>query len=383
MTSLRKNHQKAVGGIGEMLKTTQKQVVRGGNSGTFKLVVVALLSYTMGYFHGSGSALFPEEQHFKQAIHDSLMISPFVKTPLKEYLPNRQTDSYNYFHRYIELFSRDALDPPKDMEDLPMMDIWPTYFEAYQNHWQRFRGEDEVVFMEIGVQSGGKIPMLRDYFGPGFVYIGIDINEDCKHFDNGDWVHIEIGNSQDPVFIEYIKKKYPKVDLFLDDGGHTMDQQRFVFKELLPHVQPNGVYMCEDLSTSWGTDFGSKPFRGSRDLVFLNGTMYGLIHRTIDWLNSGWIAGNVMHEDPTALVNKEFFGKDESMWKVFQQTVSSIHIYTSIVVYEKGHVNVAFHTKTVGTVIPFVKTNNVYNKTDWNNVLRKVQSYTNSHWWRW
>ena len=168
--------------------------------------------------------------------------------------------------------------------------------------------------------------------------------------------------------------------MFLDDGEHTMDQQRFVCKELLPHVQPNGVYMCEDLGTSRGTDYGSKPFRDSRDSVFLNGTMYGLVHRTIDWLNSGWIAGNVMHEDPTALVNKEFFGKDESMWKVFQQTVSSIHIYTSIVVYEKGHVNVAFHTKTVGTVIPFVKSNNVYNKTDWNNVLRKVQSYTNSHW---
>ena len=130
--SLREIRQKAVGGIGKMIEVKQKQAVSGGNGSTFRFIVVALLSYTMGYFHGSASALLPEEQHFKQAIHDSLMISPFVKTPLKEYLPNRQTDSYNYFHCYIELFLRDALDPPKDMEDLPMMDIWPTYFEAYQ-----------------------------------------------------------------------------------------------------------------------------------------------------------------------------------------------------------------------------------------------------------
>ena len=235
--------------------------------------------------------------------------------------------------------------------------------------------------MEIGVQSGGKIPMLRDYFGPGFVYVGIDINDGCKHFDNGDWVHIEIGDSQDPTFMEYIKQKYPKIDLFLDDGGHTMDQQQFLFRELLPHVQPNGVYMCEDLSTSWSKKYGSMPFRDSRDTAFLHGTMYGLVHRTIDWLNSGWIAGQVMREDPTSLVNKDFFGKDEVMWKEFQQTVQSIHIYSQIVVYEKGHVNVGFTTKTVGTVIPYTNTKNiVYDKTDWNNVLLKVQSYTNSHW---
>lgn len=373
---IRKN-KKVVGGNG-------KQAVSGGNCGTFKFIVVALLSYTMGYFHGSAQNLSITGSvgtEKKWSHNDDLMIPPFVKKPLKEYLPNRQTDGYNYFHRYVEIFSRDALDSPKDMDDLPMLHIWPTYFEAYQNHWQRFRGKDEVVFMEIGVQSGGKIPMLRDYFGPGFVYVGIDINDGCKHFDNGDWVHIEIGDSQDPEFMEYIKKKHPKVDLFLDDGGHTMDQQRFLLRELLPHVQPNGVYICEDLSTSWGKKHGSMPFRDSRDLAFLNGTMYGLVHRTIDWLNSGWIAGKVMKEDPTALIDKDFFGKDESMWKEFQQTVQSIHVYSQIVVYEKGHVNVGFTTRTVGARIPYSNTKNiVYDKTDWNNVLLKVQSYTNSHW---
>ena len=238
--ALRTIIQKAVGSIGKMIEVKQMQAVSGGNGGTFRFIVVALLSYTMGYFHGSTQNLSitgsdrTEKKRIhddltippfvktplraqnlritgsggteKKWIHDDLMIPPFVKKPLKEYLPNRRTDGYNYFHRYVELFSRDALDPPKDMDDLPMLHIWPTYFEAYQNHWQRFRGEDEIVFMEIGVQSGGKIPMLRDYFGPGFVYVGIDINDGCKHFDNGDWVHIEIGDSQDPTFMEHIKK---------------------------------------------------------------------------------------------------------------------------------------------------------------------------------
>mmetsp|Transcript_6324 Transcript_6324/g.6247 ORF Transcript_6324/g.6247 Transcript_6324/m.6247 type:complete len:149 (+) Transcript_6324:262-708(+) len=138
--------------------------------------------------------------------------------------------------------------------------------------------------------------------------------------------------------MEYIKKKYPKVDLFLDDGGHTMDQQQFLFQELLPHVQPNGVYMCEDLSTSWSTKFGSMPFRDSRDSAFLHGTMYGLVHRTIDWLNSGWIAGQVMGEDPTALVNKDFFGKNESTKDLqprqLVQSSTQIHIGDEILVVD-------------------------------------------------
>ena len=59
----------------------------------------------------------------------------------------------------------------KNFTELPLLDTWIHYFEAYHNHWQRYRGK-EVVFMEIGVQSGGKIPMLRDYFGPGLTYGG-------------------------------------------------------------------------------------------------------------------------------------------------------------------------------------------------------------------
>jgi len=373
-----------------------------------KLILVALLSYWMGYSHGSSKnyldgelgELSREYKEYsgvgrknlidqddkplidnKSLIHDETLINPFEQSTLKEYLPNRKTDGYNYFHRYVELFSKDGPDPPKDMDDLPMLHIWPTYFEAYHNHWQRFRGQDEVVFMEIGVQSGGKIAMLRDYFGPGFIYVGIDINDACRKFDNNDWVNIEIGDSVDPTFLEYIKKKYPKVDVFLDDGGHTMDQQRVAFRELLPHVQPNGVYMCEDLSTSWAERFSGMPLKDSRDSVFLRETMYGLIHRTIDWLNSGYIYGGLMTENFSELERKDFFGNDESLWKEFQHTVKSVHVYSQIVVYEKGHVNEAFTTMTVGSSIPYQNSKNiVYEKTDWNNVLSKVQSYTNSHW---
>ncbi|GDY01096.1 hypothetical protein LBMAG49_04250 [Planctomycetota bacterium] len=39
-------------------------------------------------------------------------------------------------------------------------------------------------------------------------------------------------------------------------GGHTMQQQICTFEELVPKVQPLGVYLCEDLHTSYWQEFG-------------------------------------------------------------------------------------------------------------------------------
>ena len=151
--------------------------------------------------------------------------------------------------------------PKSSFKTLPMWRSWPAYFEAYHNHFQRYRGAKEVVFMEIGVQSGGKIPMLRDYFGPGLTYVGIDINPSCKMFESpDDKIHIEIGSSSNREFLQSMKEKYPKVDIFLDDGGHRMSQQRLSMEMMLPHLQPDGVFMCEDLATSWGEGFGGIPW---------------------------------------------------------------------------------------------------------------------------
>lgn len=103
------------------------------------------------------------------------LILPFERTDQRNYLPGKPTDTYTYFHNYMSIFGRETKSPVH-FTTLPLLHIWPVYFEAYHNHWQRYRGKENVVFMEIGVQSGGKIPMLRDYFGPGLTYIGIDIN---------------------------------------------------------------------------------------------------------------------------------------------------------------------------------------------------------------
>ena len=41
------------------------------------------------------------------------------------------------------------------------------------------------------------------------------------------------------------------VDVIIDDGGHTMNQQKTSFKVLFPYLKSDGVYIIEDLHTSY------------------------------------------------------------------------------------------------------------------------------------
>ena len=131
---------------------------------------------------------------------------------------------------------------------------WHHYFEIYHRHFAPFRGRSPVV-LEIGVYHGGSLQMWRKYFGRGAHIIGVDIDPRCKAFAE-DGVEVLIGDQADRAFHAELRRRYPKVDIVIDDGGHTMEQQITTFEELYPHLQPNGVYLCEDLHTSFLPKFG-------------------------------------------------------------------------------------------------------------------------------
>lgn len=290
------------------------------------------------------------------------------------------TDTFTPFHRYmIELGEPSQ----KDFPDLPQLNTWIHYFEAYHNHFARFRSKKNLVFMEVGVQSGGKIPMLRKYFGPGLMYIGIDINPSTKIFEtakNDDFsVRIEIGDIADESFISLIKKKYPHVDIFLDDGGHTMQQQITAMKHMLPHVQPEGIYMCEDLGTSWLQSFGGVPYGSvANDEKFVRQTMVGLIHQTLDWLLGTAISGSgqsntVFQEldDVADDIFGEAGGEQSSWWKVIPSQIKHIHYYNQLVVYEKGITYKAYPWKTIGRRIRY-NDSGLRERVEWKTILHKL-----------
>lgn len=122
---------------------------------------------------------------------------------------------------------------------------WHHYFDLYHRHLQKFVGTDACL-VEIGVFSGGSLEMWRHYLGPRARVTGIDIAEECKVYEQ-DGTSIFIGDQSDRSFWARFRQAVPRVDIVIDDGGHTSEQQRITLEETLAHLAPGGVYICEDI----------------------------------------------------------------------------------------------------------------------------------------
>jgi cephalosporin hydroxylase len=184
---------------------------------------------------------------------------------------------------------------------------WMHYFDVYDRHFSRYRNK-EITILEIGVSHGGSLQMWKDYFGSGAKIYGIDINPLCKNLEEEN-ITIFIGSQSDKKFLQEIKKSIPPIDILIDDGGHTMEQQISTYEVMFEHVRDNGVYLCEDLHTSYWPKFGggyNKP-----------GTFIEYSKHFIDQLNA-------YHSKQKEL------GVDK-----FTKNVDSIHYYDSILVIEK------------------------------------------------
>lgn len=131
---------------------------------------------------------------------------------------------------------------------------WMHYFEIYDQWFRSYRGKP-VVILEIGIYQGGSLRMWQEYFGEKAKIYAIDINPACKQFENEN-TKIFIGSQDDRDFLKEVRREIPKLDILIDDGGHSMNQQIVAFEELYNHIKNNGIYLCEDLHTSYWSNYG-------------------------------------------------------------------------------------------------------------------------------
>ena len=184
---------------------------------------------------------------------------------------------------------------------------WKHYFDIYETYFQKFRNR-AVTVLEIGVFHGGSLHMWKDYFGPHARIYGVDINPNCKALED-DQIKVFIGSQEDRKFLRNLVKTLPKIDILVDDGGHTMRQQITTFEELYAHVNENGIYLCEDLHTSYWKWYGGK-FAGRKTFIEYS-------KHLIDYLNA-W------HSETRRLQVNDF-----------TKTAYALHYYDSVLVIEK------------------------------------------------
>ncbi len=206
-----------------------------------------------------------------------------------------------------------------------MIHKWMHYFEIYDRHLARFR-DTEVNVVEIGVYQGGSLQMWKQYFGPRASIWGIDINPQCRQFEE-DRVRVLIGDQADRAFLSSVAAAAERIDVLIDDGGHTMRQQRATFEELFPKITPDGVYICEDMHTSYWPEFGGG---------YLNPYSFVEFSKNyIDRLNA-WHS-----RDPQSLAVTEF-----------TRSANSMHFYDSMLVIEKRQREQPQHRRTGRRALP-------------------------------
>lgn len=183
-------------------------------------------------------------------------------------------------------------------------DKWVHYFDIYDRTLRHLRGTP-VRLLEIGVYHGGGLDQLRAYLGPDAVLVGVDIDQSAADACAGRY-QVAVGTQTDPEFLTSVVAEYGPFDVIIDDGGHTMAQQLITIETLFPLLADGGVFMVEDTHTSYWPEYQDA------EVTFMN------------WVKDRLDDINGYHHHT------------ERELPVWTTMVTGVHVYDSIVVFDKG-----------------------------------------------
>jgi hypothetical protein len=191
-----------------------------------------------------------------------------------------------------------------------LVDKWVHYLPIYDRHLSSFRADPRktVRLLEIGVFHGGSLELWRKYFGPGATIFGVDIDPRCSRIGNSA-AEIRTGSQADPNFLRRVVEEMGGVDIVIEDGSHVASHQKVSFETLFPLLSTDGIYLAEDLHTSY--------WRFYEGGLRRPGTFIEVVKGLVDDIHAWYFT-----EKPKYLAA--------------HTSVRGIHIYDSVIVIEKG-----------------------------------------------
>ena len=162
----------------------------------------------------------------------------------------------------------------------------------------------------MGIFGGGSLSMWKKYFHPKSRIIGIDLNPKSKKYEKFGY-EIYIGDQEDEKFWNKFYREVGKIDILLDDGGHTDLRQAQTLISSISKIKENGLIVIEDIHTSYFTEFGN-PSKNS----FINYSK-----KIIDLINFRYSG-----------LNKNIKNKNK-IYKLLERNIFSISFFESIVAF--------------------------------------------------
>ena len=192
-----------------------------------------------------------------------------------------------------------------------------NYFDVYDELLKNYI-EKKIIFVEVGVLNGGSLLMWRDYLGENARIIGIDLNPEAKIFEK-EGFEIFIGDQQSPKFWDYFFHEVGKIDILLDDGGHTNEQQIITTEKCLENINDEGLLIVEDTHTSYMKEF-QNPSEGS----FVN-----FSKRNTDYINYRF--PNIREIPSSDILG---IAREKKIKELLYKNVFSISFFESIICYK-------------------------------------------------
>jgi len=206
-----------------------------------------------------------------------------------------------------------------ERNDGHLIDKWLHYFDVYERHFGPFRRSD-VRLLELGISHGGSLQMWRSYLGRRATIVGVDIEPRVEALAEPG-IDIHVGSQSDPAFLRGLIEQYGGFDIVIDDGSHWYRDQSVSLDVLWPALSEGGVYLVEDVHTSYLATYEGG--RGDPN------TFIGAVKERIDDLHGFWIDGQA----PLAAESQASDGSAINQWTT---TIAGIHVYDSVVVFDKA-----------------------------------------------
>ena len=131
---------------------------------------------------------------------------------------------------------------------------------------KKIHKDKEINILEIGIDKGESLKIWRKYFTKAKI-CGIDLIDIKFQIEGVDLIK---ANQTDEKALKEICDKYKGFDIIIDDGGHYSKQIVISLNFLFDYLKDNGLYIVEDLQTSYFSRFGGSRFNLKKKTTSMN-----------------------------------------------------------------------------------------------------------------
>jgi hypothetical protein len=171
-----------------------------------------------------------------------------------------------------------------------------SYLQLYQHLFASKRVRARNV-LEIGIYHGGSILMWHEYFMNAVTW-GLDIMrtlpENVVQLMNSS--RARIIHRQDAYNSSFVKRTFvdtnTKLDVFIDDGPHSLESMREAIRLYLPVMASDGIFVIEDVQ-------GHSWLRNLQAATPIDDQKY------IEMFDMSRVKGR--HDDMTFVINREIY----------------------------------------------------------------------------